>query len=474
MVPRKLAPLIKPARYKGAYGGRGGAKSHFFAEQIVIKCFVSPTRVACIREVQNSIRDSVRQLLVDKIQKLGLGGFFQVLEGEIRGKNGSLIIFKGMQTYNAENIKSLEGFDIAWVEEAQTLSDHSLRLLRPTIRKDGSEIWFSWNPRHDTDAVDKFLRGAEPPRGSVCVSVNWQDNPWFPDVLRQEMEDDYRADPEMAEWVWGGGYQIVSEGSYYARLIAQAEKEGRVGHFPPKPGVLVKTAHDIGIDDYHATWFVQEQAIDGVLCPIVVDYYETTDDGAEQIISTCMPEVFVPPTWDDSFRGWDKAKALEKISRPFPFKYGETYFPHDIRMREWGGGARSRVEIVQRLGVPNVKKGAATNPEDRISAVRALLPIVRFNLTSRVKIGLQRLQRYRKKYNDTLQTYTSPEHDINSHGADAFGEYAINCALRPDKTTEPVKPTNHVLEVGPDGVLRSNMSVKEIIEMNRRKRAVND
>jgi phage terminase large subunit len=168
-VPRAFQPLLKPARYKAAHGGRGGAKSHFFAEQMLIRCYAKTTRAVCIREVQDTLKDSVRQLLIDKIQKLGLGQFFDVREAEIRGLNGSLIIFKGMQNYNAENIKSLEDFDIAWVEEAQTLSDRSLRMLRPTIRKEGSEIWFSWNPRRKTDPVDSMLRGETLPTGAVVV-----------------------------------------------------------------------------------------------------------------------------------------------------------------------------------------------------------------------------------------------------------------------------------------------------------------
>ena len=184
-VPRKLKPLLGPKRYKGAYGGRGGAKSHFFAEQVVLRCLVRPTRVVCIREVQNSIKDSVRQLLIDKIEKLGVSTAFEVLESEIRGPNGSLIVFKGMQSYNAANIKSLEAYDIAWVEEAQTLSQHSLDLLRPTLRKEGSELWFSWNPRFKTDPVDAFFRKS-PPEDAISVLVNWRDNPWFPDVLRRK------------------------------------------------------------------------------------------------------------------------------------------------------------------------------------------------------------------------------------------------------------------------------------------------
>jgi len=154
----------------------------------VLCCYARPRRAVCIREVQNSIKESVRQLIIDKIGKFDLGAFFTILDSEIRGKNGSLIIFKGMQSYNSENIKSLEGYDIAWVEEAQNLSDTSLRLLRPTIRKPGSELWFSWNPRYETDAVDRFFRGGAHRKDAVVVAVNWNDNPWFPDVLRQEMQ----------------------------------------------------------------------------------------------------------------------------------------------------------------------------------------------------------------------------------------------------------------------------------------------
>ena len=213
-IPEKLGPLLGRGRYKGAFGGRGGTKSHFFAEQVVLRCLEQPTKVVCIREIQDSIKDSVKALIEQKIVKLGLGAFFDVLGPEIRGRNGSLVVFRGMQRFNSENIKSLEGFDIAWVEEAQTLSDISLRLLRPTIRKENSELWFSWNPRHDTDPVDKLFRGPGKPSDAILAEVNWNDNPWFPDVLKREKDEDYARDPEMADHVWGGNYEIVSEGAY--------------------------------------------------------------------------------------------------------------------------------------------------------------------------------------------------------------------------------------------------------------------
>lgn len=465
-VPRRLAPLLQRARYKGLHGGRGGSKSHFFAEQLIIRCFSEPTRAACIREVQNTIRESVRQLLIDKIQKLGLGDFFDPLENEIRGQNGSLIIFRGMQSYNAESIKSLEGYDIAWVEEAQSLSAVSLRLLRPTIRKEGSELWFSWNPRHDTDAVDSFLRGPHCPKEAIVVEVNWNDNPWFPDVLRAEKDQDYAADPEMADHVWGGSYEIVSEGAYYARLIAEADRSGRVGNFPYNPLLPIKSAWDIGVDDYSSIWFMQD---DGVTAT-AVDYYETSNEGADDIIAACMPELFIPPRLDERFIGWSQEMALKELEREIPFTYGAHFFPHDIRMREWGAGARSRVETVMGLGLKGVRKGAAAGPAERINAVRRILPIVKFNNTPRVQAGLKRLRRYRRKWNDSLQTYTTPEHDENSHGADAFGEYAVNCGIIAKVPEVPPKPAHVTFTADPQtGIVQSNMTFNDIMRQRERK-----
>lgn len=466
-VPEKLEPLLAPKRYKGAYGGRGGAKSHFFAGLLIVRCRSATTRWACIREVQNSIRESVRQLLIDKINDMGLEWFFDVKENEIRGQNDSLIVFKGMQSYNATNIKSLEGYDGVWVEEAQTLSDFSLRMLRPTIRREGSEIWFSWNPRHDTDAVDKFFRGPNPPADSVCVDINWQDNPWFPQVLRNDKDADYAADPEMAEHVWGGGYEIITESSYYARLIAQAEKEGRLGHYPYDPSLPVITSWDIGIDDYTAVWFwqVDQQHV------TAIDYWETHNEGADEIVAQCMPEIFLPPPNDERFYDFDLQLRLQDLDRPEPYIYGQHYLPHDVKMREWGAGGRSRVESLASIGVKPIRKGAATGPADRIASLRKMLPITRFNQTKRVDVGLKRLRRYRRKWNDHLQTYQQPLHDENSHGADAAGEYAVNCPLikpEPEKPERAVKSFN--VEMKAPGVFVPNMSVAEMVEQRMRKR----
>ncbi len=434
-IPRVYVPLEGRSRYKGAHGGRGSGKSHYFAEKLILRARFEPIRWVCIREVQNTIRDSVHQLLIDKIQKFGFGSFFDTLQGEIRGANGSLIIHRGMQSYNAESIKSLEGYDGAWVEEAQSLSDVSWRLLRPTLRKEDSEIWCSWNPRHDNDAVDEFFRGPHKPRDAIVVEANWNDNPWFPDVLRAEKDADYAADPEMADHVWGGNYEIVSEGAYYARLLVAAEREGRVGHFPHDPKRPVKTAWDLGVDDYTSIWFMQDYGMQAT----AIDYYETSNEGADDIVAACMPELFRPPVGEERFVGWSKDEALAELGRAHAFKYSAHYLPHDIRMREWGHGARSRVETLVALGVKDISKGVPAKPADRIQAVRRILPITRFNKSPRVELGLKRLRRYRRKWNDALQTYTTPEHDESSHGADAFGEYAVNCGIIPPKAPAPPK-----------------------------------
>jgi len=221
--PRWALPLLRPARYKGAHGGRGSGKSHFFAELLIEEHIRNPNQSSvCVREIQLSLNQSVKRLLENKIQELNVGSYFEVQDKMIKSTKGSgLIIFQGMQNHTADSIKSLEGYDRAWVEEAQSLSQHSLDLLRPTIRKPGSELWFSWNPRLDTDPVDNLLRGAEPPPNATVVEVNFSDNPWFPDVLREEMEYDRSRDPDKYAHVWLGGYVQNSEARVFKNWKVQ-------------------------------------------------------------------------------------------------------------------------------------------------------------------------------------------------------------------------------------------------------------
>lgn len=210
-LPEVFEPLLKPSRYKGVYGGRGGAKSHFFADQLIdISLTKRGLRAVCVREYQVSLEQSVKRLLEDKITQYGIAKQFRVLNTHIETPGNGIIIFQGMQNHTAESIKSLEGYDIAWVEEAQNLSQRSLDLLRPTIREEGSELWFSWNPRKRVDPVDALLRPT-PPLDAIVVKSNYYDNPFFPSVLRREMEWDRQRDPDKYQHVWLGGYEERSE-----------------------------------------------------------------------------------------------------------------------------------------------------------------------------------------------------------------------------------------------------------------------
>lgn len=220
--PRVFAPLLVPARYKGVHGGRGSGKSHFFAEMLVEKCVLEPgTRALCLREVQKSLKQSVKLLIEDKIRGHGLQSMFEMQEAQIKTPGGGVIIFEGMQAHTADTFKSFEGFDVAWVEEAQSVSQRSLDLLRPTIRKPGSELWFSWNPNKPEDPVDALLRGEQPPRNAVVLEANWQDNPWFPEGLRADMEDDRARDPDKYQHVWMGGYSMNSEARVFRNWTVQ-------------------------------------------------------------------------------------------------------------------------------------------------------------------------------------------------------------------------------------------------------------
>lgn len=216
--PRWAVPLLQPARYKAAWGGRASGKSHAFAVNVVEAMVMdADLRVVCIREIQKSLKFSAKQLIEDKIAALGVSHLFDIQSAEIKRIGGSgICIFQGMQDHTADSIKSLEGFRIAWIEEAQSLSEKSLRLLRPTMRAPGAEIWASWNPDQPDDAIDAFFRGDTPPDDAIIVKANWQDNPWLPDEMRAEIEHDRRGDPETYAHVWLGAYNTRSDAQIFA------------------------------------------------------------------------------------------------------------------------------------------------------------------------------------------------------------------------------------------------------------------
>ena len=303
--PEWAEPLLAPARYKGAHGGRGSGKSHFFAELLVEEHVSNQSqRSVCIREVQKSIKMSAKLLIENKIEQLGVGEYFEVQDSIIKSrKGGGMMIFQGMQNHTADSIKSLEGFDRAWIEEAQSVSHRSLELIRPTIRKPNSELWFSWNPYLNTDPIDVLLRGENPPPDSTIVQVNYMDNPWLPDVLRAEMEYDRGRDLDKYEHVWLGGYVKNTE--------ARVFKNWRVEDFEtPKDAI-----HRLGAD-----WGFSVDPTCAVRCHIVgrklyVDY-EAYRVGCD---ITDTPELFMTiPEAEKWAMTADSARISNDLSHSTP------------------------------------------------------------------------------------------------------------------------------------------------------------
>lgn len=392
-------PLLQPARYKGAHGGRGSGKSHFFGEHLVEECIANPgTRAVCIREVQKTLADSSKALIEAKIRDLGVGSLFNVTDKRIDTPGGGQIIFQGMQDHTAESIKSLEGFRIAWIEEAQTLSSRSLSLLRPTIRAEGSEVWAGWNPRRKTDAIDEFLR-AKKPDNAIVIQANWRDNPWFPQVLEDERILDQRVYPERYDHIWEGAYATAFEGAYFAAALTQAKREGRIGKVSADPLLPIRAFFDLGgagaTADAMSIWIVQwvGQEIR------VLDYIE----GVGQVLAYYVSAL--------RQRGWEKAVC---------------YLPHDgvnanaITGKRYEDHLRDAGFTVE-PPVPNQGRGAAMM---RIEAVRRVFPKIWFNEAT-TEPGRDALGYYHERKDEARNAGLGPEHDWSSHAADAFGLMAI-------------------------------------------------
>lgn len=350
----------------------------------------------CIREVQNSIRDSVRQLLMDKIGAMGLDGIYQATETEIRGPRGALITFRGMQSFNAENIKSLEGYDVAWVEEAQTLSQRSLNLLRPTLRKPGSELWFSWNPRFSTDPVDVFFR-KHPHPDAVSVWVNWQDNPWLTAELLAEKDHDYATDEDLAEHIWGGAY-YTGQGTILAKWVSQADRDGRINDavmFDPF-GAPVEVSSDIGFRDTSAFWFWQR----------VVGGYRVI--GYDQDIGLDADD------WCPRI-----SEKLTAMGVPAA-KLGKIWLPQDAKAKTF----QSKHSAVERFLVAFGPQKVAIMPPmkvaDRINAARVVLRKTEIAKTP-CEEGLEGLRAWSYEFNEETGIMSrEPRHDWASHPGDSF------------------------------------------------------
>lgn len=330
---------------------------------------------------------------------MGVGPMFEIQRDLIKTPGGGQIIFQGMQDHTAESIKSLEGFDRAWVEEAQTLSARSLELLRPTIRKDGSEIWFTWNPRRKTDPVDAFLRDQDHGDSAIVVEANWSDNPWFPDVLDLERRTDLENNPERYEHIWEGAYATAFEGAYFAKHLVKAKIEGRIRDFLPRDPLMTLHAFcDIGgagaKADAFTIWIVQ--FVNGAAH--VLDYYESVGQTLDFHVN-----------WMRS-RGYEDAKVW------LPHDGTNTNNVTGKRYADHWQDAHFKVEVI-----PNQGAGAAMQ---RVEAVRREMHRIIFHGPN-TQGGREALGFYHERKDTNRNIGLGPEHDWSSHGADAFGLMAI-------------------------------------------------
>lgn len=394
--PRKLDFLFKPARYKVARGGRGSGKSWGFARALILRCVKQQTRILCTREVQKSIQQSVHQLLSDQIEAMGLAPVFEILNSEIRGPNGSQIYFSGLSDQTAESLKSFEGVDIVWCEEAQAISKRSWDILIPTIRKDGSEIWVTYNPQLESDEThQRFV--LRPPPNCVSVEMNYHDNPYFPAVLEQERAhaeatmrgDDYRH-------TWLGQCRPAVEGAIYFEAMSQSVAAGRIRQVPHDCSLKTHVVFDLGMADSMTLILVQKVASE----VRVVHYIE----GTQRILADYSAEL----------------RNLRLDDQPL--SWGTLWLPHDgFHTRHQTG--KDDATILRGLGW-TVQPVPQTSVNSGIDRARELFPRVYFH-QPRTERLVECLKRYRWNLNSKTGEAQHPLHDEFSHGADAFRYLAL-------------------------------------------------
>lgn len=381
--PSKLKFLFEPHRYKVAYGGRGSGKSWGFARALIIQAAQKQLRILCAREIQRSIKQSVHQLLSDQIQAMGYGAFYEILENEIRGKNGSQITFTGLANNTVESIKSYEGVDICWCEESQTISKRSWDILIPTIRKPNSEIWVSFNPDLDTDdTYQRFV--VNPPEDSIVEKVNYADNPWFPDVLEQERLHSKANNPDY-ENIWEGECKSAVDGAIYADEIRDAQEQGRVTNVPYDPMLKVHVVMDLGWNDSMSIILVQKGLADLRIIGYIEDNHRTLDSYSAQL------------------------KDLQ-------YNWGHMYLPHDGQSKDFKYGI-SAEDIMRKQGW-DIRIVPKLDVESGIKVSRMNFHKVYFDKSASRLIEC--LKHYRRNINNTTNEPTAPVHDEYSHGADAF------------------------------------------------------
>jgi len=386
-IPIKFEPLFirNKWRNKVYYGGRGGAKSHNLARALIVMGMQSTMRIACAREIQKSIKDSVYQLIADLIRNHDLGHFYEVQSDKIIGKNGTTFIFLGLK-HNITGVKSLEGIDVLWVEEAENVSDNSWEIVIPTVRKPNSEIWCSFNPKNPTDPTwRRFIETTDD--RTLVVKVNYNDNPFFPEVLEEERKKLQYSDPEAYKHVWLGEFDTRHTGYIYANYLMEAKNSGRITNVPYEVGVPVFTAWDLGSANSTAIWFGQVVGYQ----PRVIDFYDNNNKGLEH---------------------------YAEIIRAKGYEYSMHYLPHDAAHSRLGM-AGSISDQLRGYGIKN-KVLPINAVEYGIEKARNIITKTWFDQT-KCHDGVHALNNYKYEWDDNKQAFKdNPLHDWSSDAADAF------------------------------------------------------
>jgi phage terminase large subunit len=407
--PKKLNFLFKPYRYKVARGGRGSAKSWSFARALLIKAINNRMRILCAREVQLSIKQSVHKLLKDQIELLGLTSYFDVYDTEIRGRNGSEFAFTGLSQLTVDTIKSFEGYDICWVEEGQAITKRSWEILIPTIRKDFSEIWISYNPDLETDETHQRFT-VNKPDDCFNVEMNWRDNPWFNDVLERERLRCKRDYPDDYDNIWEGRCRPAAEGAIYYKQMEEAQDQGRICNVPYDPMLKVHIVIDLGWADSMAIGMVQKHTSELRVIDYIEDSHKTLAD----------------------YSGMLKKRN---------YNWGRLFLPHDGFAKGLKTG-KSSADILTALGWTVVSKDLIVqlSVEEGIKQTRFTFPRLYIDKTKCERL-IECLKRYRRHINRATQAATIPLHDEFSHGADMMRYLCINADnMINEPTYRPVQP----------------------------------
>lgn len=404
-LPPKLIPVFTgEARYRGAYGGRGSAKTRSFAKMTAVRGYqwsMAGERgvIVCGREFMNSLDESSLAEIKAAIRsEPWLNAHYEIGEKYVRTKDGRIeYAFIGLR-HNLDSIKSKARIKLLWVDEAEPVSETAWQKAIPTVREHDSEIWVTWNPERRTSATHKRFR-ENPPDGAKIVEMNWRDNPWFPEVLNRERLEDMDKRPEQYAHVWEGDFVTIADGAYYASDLLKAKQEGRIGNVSADPLMSVRAYWDIGGTgakaDACAIWICQFIGKE----IRVLDYYEAVG----QPLATHV--------------NWLRENGYGKAECFLPHDGATQDRVYDVSYESALRAAGFSVQVI-----PNQGKGAA---KLRIEAARRLFPGIWFD-EKKTEAGREALGWYHEKRDDERGIGLGPNHDWSSHAADAFGLMCVS------------------------------------------------